>query len=192
MELFVSNRDGGMKGLFMGVAPRVGRAGPSVGIVVSSYEVVKYFLYYRHLTQWLKVTHSLIVVLGFWFTCTKLTRFSIRHLPWEGHELWDFLCGNHNVPVMVVERLQKQQNTGILENKRSSSWSLGMPGFKVFPFYTFSLWLQHSSANVFFAAIQDKLLISKFFSNFLKLWVDITSCIFKLLISFKLREKSDL
>ncbi|XP_021808044.1 mitochondrial carrier protein MTM1 isoform X2 [Prunus avium] len=44
-------RDGGMKGLFMGVAPRVGRAGPSVGIVVSSYEVVKYFLYYRLLTQ---------------------------------------------------------------------------------------------------------------------------------------------
>ncbi|XP_068330802.1 mitochondrial carrier protein MTM1-like [Pyrus communis] len=43
-------RDGGMKGLFMGVVPRVGRAGPSVGIVVSSYEVVKYFLHYRHLT----------------------------------------------------------------------------------------------------------------------------------------------
>lgn len=51
MERFVSNRDGGMKGLFMGVAPRVGRAGPSVGIVVSSYEVVKYFLHYRHLIQ---------------------------------------------------------------------------------------------------------------------------------------------
>ncbi|XP_009377260.2 mitochondrial carrier protein MTM1 isoform X1 [Pyrus x bretschneideri] len=43
-------RDGRMKGLFMGVVPRVGRAGPSVGIVISSYEVVKYFLYYRHLT----------------------------------------------------------------------------------------------------------------------------------------------
>ncbi|PWA42890.1 Mitochondrial carrier domain-containing protein [Artemisia annua] len=33
-------RDGGMKGLFMGVGPRVARAGPSVGIVVSFYEVV--------------------------------------------------------------------------------------------------------------------------------------------------------
>ncbi|KAL0358895.1 UNVERIFIED_CONTAM: Mitochondrial carrier protein MTM1 [Sesamum angustifolium] len=32
-------RDGGMKGLFTGVGPRVGRAGPSVGIVVSFYEV---------------------------------------------------------------------------------------------------------------------------------------------------------
>ncbi|KAE8647807.1 mitochondrial carrier protein MTM1 isoform X2 [Cucumis sativus] len=37
-------RDGGMKGLFAGVGPRVGRAGPSVGIVVSFYEVVKYVL----------------------------------------------------------------------------------------------------------------------------------------------------
>ncbi|KAG7981389.1 hypothetical protein I3843_05G231300 [Carya illinoinensis] len=37
-------RDGGMKGLFTGVGPRVGRAGPSVGIVVSFYEVVKYVL----------------------------------------------------------------------------------------------------------------------------------------------------
>ncbi|XP_024992396.1 mitochondrial carrier protein MTM1-like [Cynara cardunculus var. scolymus] len=37
-------RDGGMKGLFTGVGPRVGRAGPSVGIVVSFYEVVKYTL----------------------------------------------------------------------------------------------------------------------------------------------------
>ncbi|KAL8160312.1 hypothetical protein V2J09_001849 [Rumex salicifolius] len=35
-------RDGGMKGLFAGVGPRVARAGPSVGIVVSFYEVVKY------------------------------------------------------------------------------------------------------------------------------------------------------
>ncbi|KAL2661599.1 hypothetical protein AAZV13_03G212000 [Glycine max] len=34
-------RDGGLRGLFTGVAPRVGRAGPSVGIVVSFYEVVK-------------------------------------------------------------------------------------------------------------------------------------------------------
>lgn len=44
-------RDGGMKGLFMGVGPRVGRAGPSVGIVVSFYEVVKYALHYRQLTE---------------------------------------------------------------------------------------------------------------------------------------------
>uniref|UniRef100_A0A0D6R8U8 Mitochondrial carrier protein n=1 Tax=Araucaria cunninghamii TaxID=56994 RepID=A0A0D6R8U8_ARACU len=41
-------RDGGVRGLFMGVGPRVGRAGPSVGIVVSFYEVVKYLL---HQTQ---------------------------------------------------------------------------------------------------------------------------------------------
>lgn len=40
-------RDGGMKGLFTGVGPRVGRAGPSVGIVVSFYEVVKYVLHNR-------------------------------------------------------------------------------------------------------------------------------------------------
>ncbi|WCJ22376.1 Mitochondrial substrate carrier family protein [Euphorbia peplus] len=37
-------RDGGLKGLFTGVGPRVARAGPSVGIVVSFYEVVKYTL----------------------------------------------------------------------------------------------------------------------------------------------------
>lgn len=41
-------RDGGMKGLFTGVGPRVGRAGPSVGIVVSFYEVVKYILHNHH------------------------------------------------------------------------------------------------------------------------------------------------
>ncbi|GMH18365.1 hypothetical protein Nepgr_020206 [Nepenthes gracilis] len=40
-------RDGGMKGLFTGVGPRVGRAGPSVGIVVSFYEVVKYVLQHK-------------------------------------------------------------------------------------------------------------------------------------------------
>ncbi|XP_076897203.1 mitochondrial carrier protein MTM1-like [Bidens hawaiensis] len=40
-------RDGGIKGLFTGVGPRVARAGPSVGIVVSFYEVVKYVLYNR-------------------------------------------------------------------------------------------------------------------------------------------------
>ncbi|KAG1346469.1 mitochondrial carrier protein MTM1 [Cocos nucifera] len=42
-------RDGGLKGLFTGVGPRVGRAGPSVGIVVSFYEVVKYVLHQRHM-----------------------------------------------------------------------------------------------------------------------------------------------
>ncbi|KAF5199744.1 Mitochondrial carrier protein mtm1 [Thalictrum thalictroides] len=41
-------RDRGMTGLFTGFGPRVARAGPSVGIVVSSYEVVKYALYRRH------------------------------------------------------------------------------------------------------------------------------------------------
>ncbi|KAI3979277.1 hypothetical protein MKX01_007753 [Papaver californicum] len=40
-------RDGGMKGLFTGVGPRVARAGPSVGIVVSFYEVVKYVVHQR-------------------------------------------------------------------------------------------------------------------------------------------------
>ncbi|KAL5571372.1 hypothetical protein UlMin_020969 [Ulmus minor] len=44
-------RDGGMKGLFTGIRPRVGRAGPSVGIVVSFYEVVKYALHQRSLAQ---------------------------------------------------------------------------------------------------------------------------------------------
>ncbi|KAK9757857.1 hypothetical protein RND81_01G190800 [Saponaria officinalis] len=43
-------RDGGWRGLFTGVTPRVARAGPSVGIVISSYEVVKYALYHRHMT----------------------------------------------------------------------------------------------------------------------------------------------
>ncbi|KAL2892060.1 Mitochondrial carrier protein MTM1 [Bienertia sinuspersici] len=43
-------RDGGWKGLFTGVSPRVARAGPSVGIVISSYELMKYALYHRHLT----------------------------------------------------------------------------------------------------------------------------------------------
>ncbi|KAJ1268136.1 hypothetical protein BS78_07G113900 [Paspalum vaginatum] len=41
-------RSGGMKGLFTGVSPRVARAGPSVGIVISFYEVVKYALHQRH------------------------------------------------------------------------------------------------------------------------------------------------
>ncbi|XP_059651289.1 mitochondrial carrier protein MTM1-like isoform X2 [Cornus florida] len=44
-------RDGGIKGLFTGVVPRVGRAGPSVGIVVSFYEVVKYAIHYRNSKQ---------------------------------------------------------------------------------------------------------------------------------------------
>ncbi|XP_021748397.1 mitochondrial carrier protein MTM1-like isoform X2 [Chenopodium quinoa] len=42
-------RDGGWKGLFTGISLRVARAGPSVGIVVSSYELMKYALYRRHL-----------------------------------------------------------------------------------------------------------------------------------------------
>ncbi|XP_047974322.1 mitochondrial carrier protein MTM1 isoform X2 [Salvia hispanica] len=44
-------RDGRMKGLFAGVGPRVGRAGPSVGIVVSFYEVVKYMLNRQYATS---------------------------------------------------------------------------------------------------------------------------------------------
>ncbi|TMW91792.1 hypothetical protein EJD97_013883 [Solanum chilense] len=44
-------RDGGFKGFFAGVGPRVARAGPSVGIVVSFYEVVKYCLSLRHMHQ---------------------------------------------------------------------------------------------------------------------------------------------
>ncbi|XP_058749597.1 mitochondrial carrier protein MTM1-like [Vicia villosa] len=43
-------RDGGLKGLFTGFSPRVGRAGPSVGIVVSFYEVVKFALNHRNVT----------------------------------------------------------------------------------------------------------------------------------------------
>ncbi|CAL0305456.1 unnamed protein product [Lupinus luteus] len=41
-------RDGGFKGLFTGFGARVGRAGPSVGIVVSFYEVVKYVLHHQY------------------------------------------------------------------------------------------------------------------------------------------------
>ncbi|KAL8095790.1 mitochondrial carrier protein MTM1-like [Apium graveolens] len=44
-------RDGGMRGLFTGVGPRVGRAGPSVGIVISFYEVVKYCLHHHYATS---------------------------------------------------------------------------------------------------------------------------------------------
>lgn len=39
-----------MRGLFTGVGPRVGRAGPSVGIVISFYEVVKYCLHHHYAT----------------------------------------------------------------------------------------------------------------------------------------------
>lgn len=42
-----THRDGGIRGLFAGAGPRVVRAGPSVGIVVSFYEVVKYALHHR-------------------------------------------------------------------------------------------------------------------------------------------------
>ncbi|XVF53451.1 hypothetical protein PTKIN_Ptkin05aG0100300 [Pterospermum kingtungense] len=41
-------RSGGVRGLFTGVGPRVGRAGPSVGIVVSFYEGVKYVLHQHY------------------------------------------------------------------------------------------------------------------------------------------------
>ncbi|EPS58255.1 hypothetical protein M569_16561 [Genlisea aurea] len=44
-------RDGGVRGLFAGASPRVARAGPSVGIVVSFYEIVKYTLRYLHPDQ---------------------------------------------------------------------------------------------------------------------------------------------
>lgn len=44
-------RDGGVRGLFMGIGPRVGRAGPSVGIVVSFYEVVKHLVQQRQVAS---------------------------------------------------------------------------------------------------------------------------------------------
>uniref|UniRef100_A0A6N2MXK0 Mitochondrial carrier protein MTM1 n=1 Tax=Salix viminalis TaxID=40686 RepID=A0A6N2MXK0_SALVM len=44
-------RDGGVRALFTGVGPRVGRAGPSVGIVVSFYEVAKHVLHHRYATS---------------------------------------------------------------------------------------------------------------------------------------------
>ncbi|GAB4844562.1 hypothetical protein Ancab_037960 [Ancistrocladus abbreviatus] len=44
-------RDGGLKGLFTGLGPRVARAGPSTAIVVSFYEVVKYAFHHRHAIQ---------------------------------------------------------------------------------------------------------------------------------------------
>ncbi|KAF5731225.1 mitochondrial carrier protein MTM1 [Tripterygium wilfordii] len=44
-------RDGGLRRLFTGVGPRVARAGPSVGIVVSFYEVMKYVLHHQFATS---------------------------------------------------------------------------------------------------------------------------------------------
>ncbi|XP_073142637.1 mitochondrial carrier protein MTM1-like isoform X2 [Henckelia pumila] len=44
-------RDGGIKGFFTGAGARVARAGPSVGIVVSFYEVVKHALHQRQMTE---------------------------------------------------------------------------------------------------------------------------------------------
>ncbi|XP_062189501.1 mitochondrial carrier protein MTM1-like isoform X2 [Phragmites australis] len=41
-------RNEGINGLFRGAGPRMGRAGPSVGIVVSSYEVVKHIMHRKH------------------------------------------------------------------------------------------------------------------------------------------------
>uniref|UniRef100_A0A6N2KA16 Mitochondrial carrier protein MTM1 n=1 Tax=Salix viminalis TaxID=40686 RepID=A0A6N2KA16_SALVM len=46
-----ANIDGGIRALFTGVGPRVARAGPSVGIVVSFYEVVKYALHRHYATS---------------------------------------------------------------------------------------------------------------------------------------------
>lgn len=40
-----------MRGLFAGAGPRVGRAGPSVGIVISFYEVVKHVLHHQYATS---------------------------------------------------------------------------------------------------------------------------------------------
>lgn len=48
MTISTAHRDGGMRGLFTGMGPRVARAGPSVGIVVSFYEVVKYVLHRQY------------------------------------------------------------------------------------------------------------------------------------------------
>lgn len=47
-NIYTARRDGGMRGLFTGMGPRVARAGPSVGIVVSFYEVVKYVLHRQY------------------------------------------------------------------------------------------------------------------------------------------------
>ncbi|ESW09558.1 hypothetical protein PHAVU_009G137100 [Phaseolus vulgaris] len=44
-------RDGGLKGLFAGFGPRVGRLGPSVGLVVSFYEVAKFVLHHHYNTS---------------------------------------------------------------------------------------------------------------------------------------------
>lgn len=44
-------REQGYKGLFTGLVPRVGRAAPSVGMVVSSYEIVKHLMRHQELTR---------------------------------------------------------------------------------------------------------------------------------------------
>lgn len=86
-------RDGGMKGLFTGIGPRVGRAGPSVGIVVSFYEVVKYALHHRHLTQWARRdTRSRDLCFSFY---KSLLSFAYGQLTW---------C-------LKVERLKSSVNT---------------------------------------------------------------------------------
>uniref|UniRef100_A0A0D9UYG9 Mitochondrial carrier protein n=1 Tax=Leersia perrieri TaxID=77586 RepID=A0A0D9UYG9_9ORYZ len=47
----------GINGIFRGVGPRMARAGPSVGIVVSSYEVVKHIMHRKHIELTLQ-THQ--------------------------------------------------------------------------------------------------------------------------------------
>uniref|UniRef100_A0A0E0BZ89 Uncharacterized protein n=1 Tax=Oryza meridionalis TaxID=40149 RepID=A0A0E0BZ89_9ORYZ len=42
------NHKEGISGIFRGAGPRMARAGPSVGIVVSSYEVVKHLMHRKH------------------------------------------------------------------------------------------------------------------------------------------------
>ncbi|KXG27482.1 hypothetical protein SORBI_3006G275100 [Sorghum bicolor] len=44
-------RKEGLEGLFRGAGPRMARAGPSVGIVVSSYEVMKHIMHRKHAVQ---------------------------------------------------------------------------------------------------------------------------------------------
>lgn len=46
-------RGGGLKGLFAGFGPRVCRLGPSVGLVISFYEVVKFGLHHYNTSSWL-------------------------------------------------------------------------------------------------------------------------------------------
>ena len=82
-------RDGGMKGLFTGIGPRVGRAGPSVGIVISFYEVVKYALHQRHLTQWSRreTLKWLLQFLGIlFFLLQKLTVLILERVKVQLHK----------------------------------------------------------------------------------------------------------